>query len=67
MRPATKLPLGSADGERRLRVVGDRVVCRRIGPTEVQRCAECVYLLRLGTQSIVCRDGELPDQPDFVW
>ena len=57
----------SANGERRARVIGDRVACRRIGPAEVQRCAECVYLVRLGKKFIVCLEEGIPDQPDFAW
>ena len=67
MRTATDVNLKPPDGERRLRVIGDSVACRRIGPTEVQRCAECVYLLRMGRNSIVCLEDEIPDQPDFAW
>lgn len=53
--------------ERRLRVVGERVSCRRIGPTDVRRCAECIYLLRLGRRYIVCIDGDIPEEPEFGW
>ena len=57
----------NANTERRLRLVGDQVACRRVGPTDVRRCAECVYLLRLGRKYVVCVDGEIPEQPDFAW
>ena len=67
MRSTTDIKSANAKGERQLRVVGDRVACRRIGPTEVERCAECVYLLRLGRKYIVCVDGEIPDEPGFAW
>lgn len=53
--------------ERRLRVVGERVACRRIGPTDVRRCAECMYLLRLGRRYVVCVEGEIPEEPDLGW
>jgi len=48
-------------------MVGDRVACRRIGVTDVRRCAECLYLLRLGRKYVVCVDGDIPEQPDFAW
>ena len=67
MQPTTKVTASSAEADQRHRLVGDRVACRRIGPTDVRRCAECVYLLRLGRKYIVCVDGEIPDQPDFAW
>jgi hypothetical protein len=53
--------------EHRLRVVGDRVVCRRIGPTDLERCIECAYLLRLGRRYVVCVEGDLPIEPEFAW
>ena len=56
-----------AKAERRQRVVGDQVACRRIGPTDLQRCAECIYLLRLGRRYVVCVEGEIPQEPDFSW
>ncbi len=67
MRSTTEATSVSANSERRLRMVGDRVACRRIGPTDVRRCAECLYLLRLGRKYVVCIDGEIADQPDFAW
>ena len=67
MRTTNEVLPTPANGERRVRVIGDRVACRRIGPTDVRRCAECVYLLRLGRHSIVCLEEEIPEQPDFAW
>jgi len=67
MRSANQAKPAKANSERRQRVLGDRVACRRIGPTDVERCAECVYLLRLGRKYIVCVDGEIPDEPGFAW
>ena len=63
----TEATAASANSERRLRMVGDRVACRRIGVTDVRRCAECLYLLRLGRKYVVCVDGDIPEQPDFAW
>ena len=34
-------------GTQRQAVVGDRVGCWRVGPGSLERCRECVYLLRL--------------------
>jgi hypothetical protein len=67
MRSTTDVRSASANSERRLRTVGDRVACPRIGTTDLLRCAECVYLLRLGRRYTVCVDGEITDQPDFAW
>ena len=67
MRSTTDSNSANAKGERQLRVVGDRVVCRRIGPTDLERCAECLYLLRLGRRFVICVNGEIPEEPDFVW
>ncbi len=67
MRSTTEVTSASANSERRLRMVGDSVACRRIGVTDVRRCAECVYLLRLGRKYVVCVDGEITEQPDFAW
>ena len=67
MRSTTEATAASANSERRLRMVGDRVACRRIGVTDVRRCVECLYLVRLGRKYVICVDGEIPEQPDFVW
>ena len=67
MRSTTDIKSVNAKGERRVRVVGDRVACRRIGPTDLQRCAECGYLLRLGRRYVVCMGSDIPDAPDFAW
>ena len=67
MRTADEVLVTPANGERRVRVFGDRVACRRIGPTDFRRCAECVYLLRLRRGYVVCLEGEIPSQPHFVW
>ena len=67
MRPANDVRSADAKPERRMRVVGGRVACRRIGPTDVRRCAECVYLVRLGKRYIVCIDGEIAEHEDLAW
>jgi hypothetical protein len=60
-------------GERRMRVVGNRVACQRIGTVELDRCRECPYLLRLeiaGTPPVghvVCADSYLEAEFDFAW
>jgi hypothetical protein len=38
-----------AEREVRIRVIDDRVECPRVGTVEIDRCRECVYLLRLET------------------
>lgn len=59
--------------ERRCSVIGDRVACWRIGSVDLDRCRECVYLLRLevaGTPAsgdVVCA-GSSPDaETAFAW
>lgn len=59
--------------ERRIRVEGNRVACWRLGPVELDRCRECLYLLRLeiaGTPPsghVVCADSYLEAEFDFAW
>ena len=67
MQSATEAILTVAPRERRVRVVGDRVACHRIGPTDVGRCAECVYRLRIGRHSVVCLEGDPSDDTEFAW
>jgi hypothetical protein len=60
---------------RRLPVSVDRVTCWRIGPVELDRCRECVYLIRLegghagdaGAASVVCADRDPALEVDFAW
>ena len=58
---------------RRARVIGDRVACWRIGPVDLDRCRECLYLLRLevaGTPlsgNVVCADSSPEAEADFAW
>lgn len=59
--------------ERRCRVLGDRVECWRIGSVDLDRCRECVYLLRLevaGTPasgSAVCANSNEDAEIEFAW
>jgi hypothetical protein len=59
--------------ERRCRLVGNRVDCWRIGPVEVDRCRECVYLLRVevaGTPAsgeVVCAGPSPEAETVFTW
>lgn len=47
-------------GERRIPLEGNRVACQLMGTVELDRCRECVYLLRLelagtpATGHVVC-------------
>jgi len=67
----TTLRLHCEVGARRLPVSVDRVVCWRIGPVELDRCRECVYLMRLegdpGAASVVCADRDPGREVDFAW
>lgn len=67
MPSTTETPATAAKGERRVRVIGERVACRRIGPTDLSRCAECVYLVRMGRRYVVCIEGEVSETSDFGW
>lgn len=67
MQSTIEVSTARSAGEHRLRVVGERVACRRIGTTDIRRCAECVYLLRLGRKYILCADRDAPEEPDFPW
>jgi len=59
--------------ERRVRVVGDRVACWRLGSVELARCRECLYLVRMeaggatAPPHVVCTAAFLDDEIDFVW
>jgi hypothetical protein len=65
----------SESEERRVRVVGDRVACSRIGSVDLDRCRECVYLLRLEEASVhrvadpyvVCANRDWETEFDFAW
>lgn len=59
--------------ELRVRVVDDRVACRRLGSVELARCRECLYLVRMeaggatAPPHVVCTAGFLKDEIDFAW
>jgi hypothetical protein len=64
----------SAQGadEVRYPVLAGRVTCVRLGAVEVERCRECVYLLRMessaGTPThVVCAAQDLEPEFDFAW
>jgi hypothetical protein len=63
----------SGTHERRVRVTGDRVACWRIGSVDLDRCRECLYLLRLevaGTPpsgDVVCADSNPEAEIAFAW
>lgn len=70
----TLFPAGMNDvGERRSRIEGNRVACQRAGTVELDRCRECLYLLRLeiaGTPPmgyVVCADSSVEAEFDFAW
>lgn len=62
-------------GTRRQPVSGDRVTCWRLGPVVLDRCRECVYLLRLEDATagdsaaayVVCADHDPEPEVDFAW
>jgi hypothetical protein len=65
----------SADGERRIRVIVDRVGCPRVGTVDLHQCRECAYLLRLedaGTAEtsaihVVCSTTSPDLGQEFAW
>ncbi|MEP6468779.1 MAG: hypothetical protein ABJC24_03315 [Chloroflexota bacterium] len=63
----------SGTEERRIRVVRDRVACWRIGSVGLDRCRECLYLVRLEAETpdtpghVVCTNAFLEAEPEFVW
>jgi hypothetical protein len=63
----------SGTQERRCRVIGDRVACWRIGFVDLDRCRECLYLLRLevvGTPAsgdVVCADSNPEAEIALAW
>lgn len=62
-------------GSRRHPVRFDRVDCWRLGPGELERCRECVYLLRLegatargpAVSHVVCVDDDRDLEAPFSW
>jgi hypothetical protein len=73
----TPLTIGQPGAsERRTRVEGNRVACWRIGSVELDRCRECLYLVRLegGASSpqrqptyVLCADAAVEAEVDFAW
>jgi hypothetical protein len=71
----TESTLVRQSGSRRHPVWLDRVHCWRLGPGELERCRECVYLLRLegatadGTavSHVVCVDDDRDLETPFSW
>lgn len=67
------VPELSGTQDRRSRVIGDRVACWRIGSVDLDRCRECLYLLRLeltGTAAsgdVVCADSSPEAAIAFAW
>ena len=61
--------------QRRTRVDGNRVACWRIGSVDLDRCRECLYLIRLEDSGaaepapahVVCADAALDAEVDFAW
>jgi hypothetical protein len=73
------LPFFTADlsrtNERRVRIVGGRVQCGRIGLVDLDRCRECDYLRRLERSSsvrsgpgyVVCAAATPDPELDLAW
>ena len=59
--------------ERRVPVVDGRASCWRIGSVDLDRCLECVYLLRMEdgpeptSLHVVCTDADLQAEADLAW
>jgi hypothetical protein len=62
-------------GTRRQPVSVDRVTCWRLGTVVLERCRECVYLVRLENATahdsaaayVVCRGHDAEPELDFAW
>ena len=62
-------------GARRLPISVDGVICWRVGPVVLDRCRECVFLVRLvgagagdpGAATVVCADRDPELEVDFAW
>lgn len=61
-------------GTRRQPVSAERVICWRLGPGVLDRCRECVYLLRLedataedSSAYVVCLDPDAKPGHGFAW
>lgn len=60
------------DSEVHYSVVADRVTCDRLGNVAVDRCVECLYLLRLERSAgrltnVVCAAEDWEPEFDFSW
>lgn len=59
--------------ERRVQVDANRVACWRIGSVDLDRCRECLYLLRLEVAGelpsghVVCANSYLEAEVEFAW
>jgi hypothetical protein len=59
--------------EGRVQVDANRVACWRIGSVELDRCRECLNLLRLDVAGelpsghVVCADSYLEAETEFAW
>jgi hypothetical protein len=68
-------PVSSGPGVREHRTIvqGDRVSCRLAGPVKLDRCRECVYLVRLersvGSRPalVICADLTSEVDVEFAW
>ena len=45
--------------EQQIRVIGGQVACPRVGVVDLDRCRECVYLMRFGVTN--------PDRPGAAY
>lgn len=63
----------SETGTRRVQVDANRVACWRIGSVDLDRCRECLYLLKLDVAGeppsghVVCADSSLDAEVEFTW
>lgn len=60
-----------ADGVRHP-VFAERVICARLGSVEIDRCRECVYLLRIERSAgrpthVVCAAQDCEPDLDLTW
>jgi hypothetical protein len=62
-------------GTRRQPVLVDGITCWRLGQVVLDRCRECVYLVRLegatardsATAYVICADHDPEPEVDFAW
>jgi hypothetical protein len=62
--------------EHQIHVIGGQVACPRVGPVDLDRCRECMYLLRFGAKDpdrpgaayVVCTAVDVQsDLSDMAW